>query len=65
MRFDLQVFLDILRAMPWGVWQTLCISFLSFLGALVLAFAVAMIDYAGPASNAPDQCSCSVNEQPL
>ena len=36
MRFDLQVFLDILRAMPWGVWQTLCISFLSFLGALVL-----------------------------
>lgn len=45
MRFDIQVFLDILRAMPWGVWQTLCISFLSFLGALVLAFAVAMIDY--------------------
>ena len=45
MRFDLQVFLDILRAMPWGVWQTLCISFLSFLGALALAFAVAMIDY--------------------
>lgn len=45
MTFDLDVFIDILEAMPWGVLQTLGISFLSFGGALILAFAVAMVDY--------------------
>lgn len=45
MTFDPDVFLDILKAMPWGVLQTLGISFLSFWGALILAFAVAMADY--------------------